>query len=154
MPLEEEEQRHVEAAQGFFELGMFLDADAELDRVDPYCRQLPEVLEVRAKIYAALRKCELAEVVTKRLWDVTDEAQWAEAWALALRNKGAIKSARAVLGALERHEANALIHYRLACCECALGFIEVAKFRLKYALKLDPSLRSRALEEPDLEQVW
>jgi hypothetical protein len=69
MPLEEHELKHVTAAQGFVELGMFADADAELDRVDPFCRHLPEVLEVRAKIYSALKKWELLTVVAKRLWD-------------------------------------------------------------------------------------
>lgn len=65
MPLEEREQRHVTAAQGFVELGMFVDADAELDRVDPFCRNLPEVLEVRARVYSALKRWELLEVVAK-----------------------------------------------------------------------------------------
>jgi hypothetical protein len=30
---------------------MHLEADEELDPMDPYCRHLPEVLAVRVKVY-------------------------------------------------------------------------------------------------------
>ena len=74
MPLsEEEQQKHIDAAQGFMELGMFLDADGELERIDPFCRHLPEVLEVRVQIYSALKKWELVEVVAKKLADYDPE---------------------------------------------------------------------------------
>jgi hypothetical protein len=33
MPLENKDQRHLTVAMGYHELGMFLDADAELDRI-------------------------------------------------------------------------------------------------------------------------
>jgi hypothetical protein len=46
MPLEPEDQKHLIAAQGYVELGMFLDADTELDEIDPGVRHLPEVLGV------------------------------------------------------------------------------------------------------------
>jgi hypothetical protein len=42
----------------------------------------------------------------------------------------------------------------LACCECLQGQIEVAKARLKHALKIESSLRMAALDEPDLEAIW
>jgi tetratricopeptide (TPR) repeat protein len=155
MPLEEEEQKHLDAAQGFFELGMFLDADAELDRIDPFCRHLPKVLEVRVQIYAALKRWELVQVVAKRLWEQTSKLEWVAEWANALRQSRAIESAKAVLlGAVENHPNNALLHYQLACCECVLGEVEVAKTRLEHALKLDTSLRMRALAEKDLERIW
>jgi len=51
MPLEPEDQNHLTAAQGYVELGMFLDANAELDELDPGVRHLPEVLGVRLEIY-------------------------------------------------------------------------------------------------------
>ncbi len=156
MPLEEEEQIHLHAAQGFLELGMFLDADAELDRIDPFCRHLPEVLEVRVKIYSALKKWDLVQVVAKKLWDNDPiEPKWVAIWADALRQSGAVESAKAILlNAVEQHPKSALLHYRLACYECVLGQVEVAKTRLEYALKLDLSLRMEALEEKDLERIW
>jgi len=55
MPLEPQEQQYVTAAQGYAELGMFLDADAELEKVDPDVRHVPEVLAVRVQITARSR---------------------------------------------------------------------------------------------------
>ena len=155
MPLEEEEQKHVTAAEGFLMLGMLTDADAELDRIDPFCRHLPEVLEVRAKIYAALRKWELLQVVAKRLYDCTESPEWAAEWAVALKNCGAMESAKVVLlDAIESHPDCAMLHYVLACCESASGDTEVAKVRLQHALKLNPELRIKALDEPELNAIF
>lgn len=155
MPLDDDEHIHLTAAQGFFQLGMLQEANDELERIDPFCRHLPEVLEVRAQVYSALKKWDLVEVVAKRLWDATDEPKWAATWADALRKNDAIESAKAVLlDAVEKHPKAALLHYGLACCECLMGDIEVAKARLDFAFKLDPSVRERALDEPDLERIW
>jgi hypothetical protein len=105
MPLPKEERQHLEAAQGFMELGMFLDADAELDRIDPYSRHLPEVLEVRVQIYSALKKWELVQVVAKKLADYDpSEPKWIAIWTEALRKTGAVESAKAILlEAVARH---------------------------------------------------
>ena len=54
MSLDPEEKRHLEAAQGFADLGMFLEADGELDKVDPHVRHLPEILRLRLEIYLKL----------------------------------------------------------------------------------------------------
>jgi len=35
MPLENPDHRHLRAAHGFIELGMFLEANAELEEIDP-----------------------------------------------------------------------------------------------------------------------
>ena len=46
MPLSPDEHIHLTAAEGFIQLGMYPDADAALDDIDPFCRHLPEVLAV------------------------------------------------------------------------------------------------------------
>jgi len=48
----------------------------------------------------------------------------------------------------------AILHYNLACYECLLGDVEVAKARLRHAFKLEPSFKLKALEDEDLEGVW
>lgn len=50
--------RHLRAAEGYVELGMFLDANAELDEIAPDLRAAPEVLAVRLGIYSGLKKWE------------------------------------------------------------------------------------------------
>ena len=54
MTLEPPDSFHLEVAKGFIHLAMFSDADAELDRIDPFNRAVPEVLAVRIEIYRAL----------------------------------------------------------------------------------------------------
>jgi hypothetical protein len=44
MPLEPPDQKHWKAASGYVQLGMYLEADAQLDQ---FCRAAPEVLAVR-----------------------------------------------------------------------------------------------------------
>lgn len=48
----------------------------------------------------------------------------------------------------------AILHYNLACYECLLGDVEVAKARLEHTFKLESSLRMMALEDEDLKMVW
>ena len=67
VPLEPPDQKHWEAASGYVQLGMYLEADAELDEIDPFCRAVPEVLAVRLEIYAGLQKWELMQAVAKKL---------------------------------------------------------------------------------------
>jgi len=44
--------------------------------------------------------------------------------------------------------------YNLACYECQLGELEVAKVRLSYACKLDKTYRVLALDDEDLKPLW
>lgn len=156
MPLEPEEQQHVTAAQGYVELGMFLDANEELEQVDPDVRHVPEVLAVRVEIYSALKKWELMQVVARKLamFD-PDNPQWTGSWAYATRRADSIEAARLILReAVERLPNEAVFHYNLACYECQLGSLETAKARLKRAFELDSSFRATALEDDDLRPLW
>ena len=63
MPLVDDVLKHLTAAQGYVEMGMFMDANAELEEIDAEVRHEPEVLEVRVQIYRALDKCELMQTV-------------------------------------------------------------------------------------------
>ena len=73
MPLEGPDQLHLRAAHGYIELGMFEDANAELEEIDPFCRHLPEVLLARLAIYHGLEKWELLAVVAKKLVGMESE---------------------------------------------------------------------------------
>jgi hypothetical protein len=67
MPLEPPDQKFFEAACGYAQLGMFLDANEELEKVDPYKRAAPEILALRVAIYRGLEKWELMAAISKRL---------------------------------------------------------------------------------------
>jgi len=62
VPLEPPDQQHWQAAVGYVELGMFEDANDQLEKIDLFCRTLPEVLAVRVAIYRGLKKMEVDAV--------------------------------------------------------------------------------------------
>ena len=135
---------------------MFLDANAELEEIDPEVRHVPEVLEIRVRIYQALKQWRLMQTVAKKLAEYDPKnPQWAISWAYAARRADSIQAAkRILLEAVEQHPQHALIHFNLACYECQLRELEVAKARLQHALKLDSGLRAMALDDEDLKPLW
>ena len=154
--LETKDQRHITAAQDYVELGIFLDANAELEEIDSDLRAAPEVLAVRLGVYTGLKKWELMQAVAKSLVNHDpDEVQWSISLAYATRRAESIDAAKVILlEGVERHPREPMLHYNLAFYECQLGDGEVAKGRLQHALKLEPRMRKMALEDEDLRPFW
>jgi hypothetical protein len=67
MPLEAPDQKHLDVASGYIQLGMFTDAAEELEKIDPLLRAAREVLAVRVAIYHGLKKWDLLQVVAQKL---------------------------------------------------------------------------------------
>jgi hypothetical protein len=95
-------------------------------------------------------------VVAKQLaLDEPSNPQWHLLWASATRRVDCLESARLILlTAVESYSLHPVMHYNLACYECLLGDMAVAKGRLRHAFKLDPKLRLRALDDEDLQTLW
>ncbi len=156
MSLEHTDLQHLNAAQGFATLGMYEDANAELEEIDAFCRASPEVLEVRVEIYCGAKKWDMMQVVaTKLAQHNPSEARWCVSRAYATRRCESIPAAKAILlDAVTRFGDEAIIYYNIACYDCQLGEIESAKERLKEAFKLQPKYRALALDDSDLEPLW
>jgi len=135
---------------------MFLEADAELDRIDPFNRAAPEVLALRIAIYQGLEKWELMQEIAKRLAEFQpDHSQWAISLAFATRRANSIQAAKELLLNAEPNFPNEpAIKYNLACYFCQTGDIETAKNYLKKAFEIDLSWRIAALEDEDLKVLW
>jgi lipopolysaccharide biosynthesis regulator YciM len=73
MPFEPPDRQCWEAAVGYVELGMFLDADAELERIDPFNRAATEVLAIRIAIYQGLKEWGAMREIAKRLAEFQPE---------------------------------------------------------------------------------
>src|SRR3954451_9959063 len=129
MPLEFPDRQYCEAAIGYTELGMFEDANAELENVDPFNRTTPEVLSIRAAIYHGTKKWDLLEVVARQLTRLEPEnVQWVVSLAYATRRAVSIESAREILLAAEAHfPKEPVIPFNLACYYCQLGKQNTAK---------------------------
>ena len=156
MPLEPSDQKHLSAAQGFVQLGMYLDADAELDNIDPFCRATPEVLALRVEIYQKLKKWDLMREIAKRLNEFQpNDVQWIISYAFATRRAVSIQVAKEILlKSVEKFPREAAILFNLACYECQLGRLDVAQDYLKKVFEIDPSWRKAALDDEDLKPLW
>lgn len=156
MPLEPPDRQHWEAAVGYVELHMFSDADAELERIEPFNRAASEVLAVRIAIYHGLKKWELMRGVAKGLAEFQpNDVQWTISLAYATRRADSIQLAKEILlNAESKFSKEAIIKYNLACYCCQLGEIEDAKNYLKKVFEIDSSWRLKALDDEDLRPLW
>lgn len=156
MTFAQEDQRHLEAASGYVQLGMYFDANEELEQITPELRVLPQVLAQRLQIYRAWKKWALMQVVAKQL--VRQEPEnplWWLDWSRATYNCESTNAARSILEkALETHPNEARFLYTLGQYECELGNCAKAKARLEKAFTLDPKCRLSALEDEKLEPLW
>ena len=156
MFLEGSDQLHLIAAHGYIELGMFLEANAELEMIDPACRHAPQVLDSRVVIYQSLRKWELMAIIAKKLveWNPS-EAGYFLHLAYATRRAASLHVAHAILiQAAELHPGDGLVQFNLACYELQMANLGQAKEHLKRAVSIDPKFGLMALEDPDLEPLW
>jgi tetratricopeptide (TPR) repeat protein len=156
VPLEQPDRQHWQAAAGYVELGMFLEANTELNEIDPFNRAAPEVLALRIAIYRGLEKWELMLELAKRLAEFQpDDIQWTISLAYATRRVDSIQAAKEILlNAEPKFPKDAAIKYNLACYLCQTGDLQNAKNYLKKAFKIDLNWRMAALEDEDLKPLW
>jgi tetratricopeptide (TPR) repeat protein len=155
VPLEQPDRQHWQSAAGYVELGMFLEADTELDKIDPFNRAAPEVLATRLAIYRGLQKWELMREIAKRLADFQpNDIQWTISLAYAIRRADSIQAAKEVLLKAEpKFPKEAAIKYNLARYFCQTGDIKSAKTYLKKAFEIDSNWRVTALDDADLQPI-
>lgn len=149
-------QRPLEAALGFMSLGMHEDALEELETLSPELRSLDVVMEMRIEIYRGLGKWESARVIAESLaGKFPENPGWWLSWSFALRREQSVEAAQVVLlEASEIHPDVGMIAYNLACYACVLGDTDDACLLLKRAFLLDPTLKSTAIDDPDLKQIY
>jgi tetratricopeptide (TPR) repeat protein len=149
-------QKAVEAAQGYFLLGMPAEAWNELDDLAPEFRHLLDVILLRVLILNGLKRWEDAAALGRgALRSYPNSTRLFLATVQAVRESQGVNEAIAMLKAREKTFAGeALFHFMLACLECQAGDIPEAKMRLQRATSLDKALPLRALDDPDLEPLW
>ena len=62
--------RHLQAARGYLELGLPLEAHEELEDVEPEMCGLSEILAVRVEAFRALEKQPLMEAVARQFYHI------------------------------------------------------------------------------------
>lgn len=157
-PLGAEDQRRLDAAEGYLALGLLEPAGELLDAIPPERqRGRLDVLGLRLHI-CLLGQCWAgAAVIARYLVErQPQEPSWWIGWSVAVRHLDTAQTARAILQRAVRRGAvrrPALLHFNLACLAAQLGQLRSARGHLDRAIRLDPGCRRRAAVEPDLEPL-
>jgi tetratricopeptide (TPR) repeat protein len=142
------EDRNLQAAIGYFGLGMLEEANNEIECIPPDQKNSSEVLGVRMEIYRAAEKWTLMEVVAREIWKRHKDQPvcWNDlAWATR-RAVGIEKAFEILSQAVQNFPEDAMTNNNLGCYQCKMGEIEKAQERVGKAIKLDGRFKLWALD--------
>lgn len=147
--------RSLDAAVGYFELGMVDDALGELDRLPPELAHEPEALELKVAIGQQTGRWELATTALETLCGQPGACvDLFVDWGCALYELGRVRECReALMKAPAERTEHGLWHYHLACYESLLGATEAARQLLRRALELEPCLQRMAEANDNLQHL-
>ena len=156
-PLEPPDSMHLEAAQGWLELGNPVEANVELEQIEPDQRAHPDVLEVRWQIYAHTKKWHVCVDIAEGIVKLHPDR--AVAWihrSFALRRlKGTQEAFDQLLPAADRFPKVWLIPYNLACYCAQLGRLDECLQWFKKAMAInEETVKRAAVDDPDLQPLW
>jgi predicted Zn-dependent protease len=145
-------ERTLLAAQGYSELSMHDDALAELDSLPEEAAKTSQALELRAVILMQAKRWKPALTISLELCRTEPEKTCGFIHtAFCLHELGRTDEARDILlGGPEALRAEPTFHYNLACYECALGHLDLARMHLEKSFTLDKKMRDFAKSDPDL----
>jgi predicted Zn-dependent protease len=160
--LEWHDVRHLEAAEGWLGLGDLGEAKLELAAIPEQKHSNPKVLQVRYLICAKERRWEVCVELAESMVQLEPAAPfgWIHRSYALHELKRTREALDQLLPAAMRFPEDATLRYNLACYECVLGNLELAKQRLFEAFKIaatDQCLeeyRSTASEDSDLKPLW
>src|SRR5208337_2681802 len=137
-PLEPPDTLHLQAAQGWLELGNPIEAKEELDKITPQHQAHPAVLEVRWEICAKAKNWDAALEIASALVQAVPEHPlgWVHR-SFCLHELDRTAEARDnLLRVVDKFPEDAIMLYNLACYECRLGRLGQAKHWLRAAFEI------------------
>ena len=151
----EDHSRTLLAAQGYCELSMFEEAIAELDSLPSSAQQHPAAVELRLLVLMQARRWRPALAAGRELTQIApDRSSGFIHAAFCLHELGKTAEARTLLmSGPETLHAEPVYYYNLACYECVLGNVEVARVHLEKSVQLDKKFRDYARTDPDLKAL-
>jgi tetratricopeptide (TPR) repeat protein len=148
--------RILTAAEGYCELGMYMEAWNELEHLAADERATGPVVKLRLAILVGLKHWSSTAVLAQSF--VAKGCRDPDVYiagAYCIRRCRTLAEAKEFLLQGEQHNPEcSTIHYNLACYAAQLGEPDDAKQRLERAIKLEPRYRAAALEDEDLEPLW
>ena len=157
MTFDLDDKRHLEAAEGWLELGLHLEANEELERITPQLRAHPDVLELRWHIYAKEKKWEacldIAATIIQRAPKSVDG--WIHRSFALHELKRTQEAFNQLLPAADKFPKVWTIPYNLACYASRLHQFDEAGKWLKQAIALDQkTVQAAAIDDDDLKPLW
>ena len=151
----ESHEKTLLAAQGYAELGMFDDALAELDSLPEKAQRDPTAMELRLGVLMQARRWKPALTVSRRLTRAYPDKNIGYIHtAFCLHELGKTEEARtALLNGPQTLHTDPTFHYNLACYECHLGNMDLARVHLDRSFQLDQKFRDFAKTDPDLQAL-
>ncbi len=142
----------LEAAVGYFELGMADEALQELDTLPPDDQREDEVLEFRFVLNQHLGRWEAASHCCEALCRSQGaDAERFIAWATCLFELGEVAACKIALQqAPPSARTHALWNFHMACYEAILGRCDAAIGHIEAALAIDPATRSIIAQNTNL----
>jgi predicted Zn-dependent protease len=141
---------------GFLALGMFHDANDELENLPTSLKTHPAVLSARLDLLMEMKRWDDGVILGRslfRLWP--DECEFYVRTAFCLHElKHTAEARETLLSGPEGLRSQAVFYYNLACYEAQLGNIAEAKRQLATCFKMDKNYKAESLDDPDLEPVW
>lgn len=143
-------------AEGYFELGMHADAEAEIAALPAEERGRAEVIAFRISCLFALKRwAEAAVLVRGRTEANPENATWWIQYAYATRRAESVEAAEKILlSGLKQHPEEAMIWFNLSCYACVTGRLDDARDRLAQAYGLDKACLELARTDEDLRPIW
>ena len=149
---------HLKAAQGWLELGNWLEANNELDCITPRLRLHPDVLSARWVVCSKAGNWQLALEIAGTLAAADPYDSFAVIrLATTLDKLNRVKEAHDFLiAAAPNFPEGYRLRYDLACFCCKLGKLKEAMHYLETAIDCPATddLRQKALDDPALEPLW
>lgn len=148
-------ERTLLAAQGYCELGMFDDSLAEIETLPEEARRHPTTIELRLAVLMQARRWKAALDESRGLCRIEPErpSGYIHA-AFCLHELGETQGARdLLLSGPETLHGEATYHYNLACYECRLGNLDLARMHLERSFQIDKKFRDYAKTDPDLDAL-
>ena len=148
----EPDERTLLAAQGYCELGMFDDALGEIETLPEEARQSAPAIETRLLILMQAKRWKPALAASRELCALVPERPVGFIHAsYCLHEMGRTADARELLlSGPEALRTEPTYHYNLACYECRLGQLDLARAHLEKCFTFDKKFRDFAKLDPDL----
>ena len=147
---------HLQPFYGYLELGLYDDANNELESLPDPLKNLPEVLLARLELLMMLKRWEDGAMLGQSLcglWPKQSDFWFRTAFCLHEMRRTE-EARQTLLNAPEPIQNIAVYSYNLACYESQLGDVRAAKKLLKECFDKDASFKQLALDDPDLQPVW